>query len=183
MKLPLVTRPPIGYVHFERVRYSTQQTSSDLVMPYFYFLLDTGLTNAYLLWKWKNDALYNDVRPTSARPFFSYRAFGEAVIEGLLSDISDWEPNIPIGASFAFFRPGIQKAPHTSHVGALSTWCYWCRYRCFQRDLAFTDIQRTRVKCLECQVPLCPGCFTWYHRQTKGPIITHDSGRPAPEDV
>ena len=145
----------------------TNRITSRNWLPYFFFLLDTSLINAYLLWRWEGEARVNYSR--QGESLRTHRVFREAIIQKLLIDPPSHPAqrmsfDIVIGPKHQFRQPnhlGSHGSQHTLSGGMKRRQCYFCRY---QAKKGYSKkVIKTSTGCLACRVPLCKGCCSMYH--------------------
>jgi hypothetical protein len=152
-----------------RAHFSTQLRGVKTWRPLFYWLLDTTIVNAYLLFEHQRKAKL--VGKDKARSL--HRTFREALVSTLLLD-----PKLPqekASSSVTKYtelprsrltRPieihGQESVPRTTCL-----FCRWQRHnekgRTTRVITKTNQLTRTRTCCSHCKVPLCGECFNKFH--------------------
>jgi hypothetical protein len=101
----------------------------------------------------------------------SQRAFRVALVQSLLGREGPTGRNrflaIRITRGHQLLLPTISRFPAYTHQirrGSPYRECYYCRWKHFKGQIRRDEINRRRTCCADCDVPLCRGCFTEYHR-------------------
>ena len=148
----------------------TNRTTCRSWLPYFFFLLDTAIVNAYLLWRWECEKLvYNNSRKGENQR--THRIFRKALISSLIKrPLHTSRPlvssTIRVGPNHSFIRPNrswVGCQYHTLDTKMKRGYCYYCRFQAFKGEIPKCQIKRTRKGCSLYKVPLCRYCFRGYH--------------------
>jgi hypothetical protein len=137
-------------------------------MPYWFWLLDTVVVNAFLLWRWECESVVVGRKNENKR---SQRAFRVALVQSLLGREGPAGRNrflaIRITRGHQLLLPTISRFPAYTHQirrGSPYRECYYCRWKHFKGQIRRDEINRRRTCCADCDVPLCRGCFIEYYR-------------------
>jgi hypothetical protein len=134
-------------------------------MVYFFWLIDSAIINAYILWKKEAQELVVGRQNEHMR---TQRLFRESIIRHLLKDSPDalLTFRITVGKRHEFIRPNNQRIPlrfHQPQRGMGNTDCYLCRIKTLNGEGIAKEEHGTRIGCLVCEVPLCNHCWDEYH--------------------
>jgi Transposase IS4 len=151
-----------------RAHFSTQLRGVKTWKPLFYWLLDTAIVNAYLLFEHQRKAKL--VGKDKARSM--HRAFREALVSALLLDLE-------LSTKTSLVVTKTTELPHSRLTRPIEihgqepvsrTPCLFCRWQRHNEKGRTTrvitktnQLTRTRISCSHCKVPLCGGCFTKFH--------------------
>lgn len=149
-----------------RADFNTKQATRRNWLPYFFWLLDSAIINAFLLWRWELESRMNGRQHEGQR---SHRQFREFLVEdliGLEAPASRRNSPIRVYKTSQFKKPQISRyqARHHAIQGHNDRAdCYYCRYKVSKEMMERVEIKRTHYSCGECSLPLCKECFKPYH--------------------
>ena len=152
-----------------RAHFSIQLRGVKTWKPLFYWLLDTAIVNAYLLFEHQRKAQL--VGKDRARSM--HRAFRESLVSALLLDPE--APKMKTSSSVT----KTTKLPHTrftrpieihrQELGSRTT-CLFCRWqrqnekgRTMKAITKTNLLPKTRIYCSHCKAPLCRNYFDAFH--------------------
>ncbi len=155
-----------------RTKFSSQLRGVKTWRPLFYWLLDTTIVNAYLVYEHQRKAKLQLGEKDKAR--CTHRMFCEALVTALLKDPQEPKPTCP-GQYITkrtqlplirLTRPiGIhQMESTTKRVPCL--FCRWSRHKKQPTTGGITkseNLPKTRTLCSHCSVALCSSCFYLFH--------------------
>jgi hypothetical protein len=145
-----------------------------LWFPYWFWLLDITIINAFLLWHWEME---NRCVGRALKEQRSQRIFREALVQSLLgpppgrggSSINNGAvPHIRITRGHQLRMPmesRFHARTHRIRRGSPNLECYYCRYKHSKGVIRWDEIRRNRTSCVDCRVPLCDRCFGVYHNR------------------
>ena len=151
-----------------RTGFSTQQWGVKPWRPLFYWLLDSTITNAFILSEHERKGKLGG-KVDSRRSM--HRAFQEGLVSDLLKDLNT-SPK-PVFVTKSTTLPQIRHTTpieiHQQFRGkqAACLFCQWCRQSKKSSNSRIitpsNQVPRTQIICSHCRVPLCKECFWVFH--------------------
>jgi hypothetical protein len=157
-----------------RAEMSTYRITRRSWFPYWFWLLDTTIVNAFLLWHWEME---NRCVGRALEHERSQRVFREALVQSLIGpppvgkggSINNGAiPYIRITKGHQLRMPVESRflaRTHSIRRGSPYLECYYCRYKHSKGVIRRDEIRRNRTCCVDCGVPLCYRCFGVYHNK------------------
>jgi hypothetical protein len=145
---------------------SIRQISRRNWLPYWFFLLEHTLINAFILWR-------SEVEQTMVGRINEHlrkqSVFREAIITSLLESSSRSTTSLDVYIyKDSPLRPvEVSQLAARYHIisGVLRRrQCYFCRYKVAKDIIVEERIRKTYRGCLLCKLPLCVSCFLEYHQ-------------------
>ncbi len=134
-------------------------------LVYLFWLIDSALINAFILWRTEAEQMVVGRKDEHQR---SQRVFREAIIKHLLKDAI--EPpisyDVVIRQHHEFVAPNSFRLPikyHQIQYGMPRRRCYFCRIKTLRGEHTKEEEFRETTGCMVCEVPLCISCFPRYH--------------------
>jgi hypothetical protein len=156
-----------GVDRFDRLRKDVRikEVTRRSWLPYWFWLLDAALINAFILWKGEVE---KEVIGRANEHHRKQSVFRESIITSLL----EYSPctkalDIQVRKDDALCPPREDILPRYQHhisVGLNRRQCYYCRIKANQGELGEDKVKRWRRGCLLCSLPFCPSCFIEYHK-------------------
>ena len=149
-----------------RAEFNTKRATRRNWLPYFFWLLDCAIINAFLLWRWELESRVIGRQHEDQR---THRQFRGHLVEDLVGpEAPATRVNSPIRVyhNSDFRQPNIARYKARHHVlqgHNKRTACYYCRYKLSKGEIKRKDMRITRKSCGECSLPLCKECFKPYH--------------------
>jgi hypothetical protein len=155
-----------------RANFSTQQRGFKPWRPLFYWLLDSTIINAYLLYEHQRKAKLQ----TKDKLRSTHRTFRESLVLALLSDPSASESThlvqqyITKNTQLPHIRLTRPIEIHFQVLQVERCACMFCRWqrhnekgRTTRAIAKSNNIPKTKTLCNHCRVPLCNKCFYIFH--------------------
>ncbi|PMD16788.1 hypothetical protein NA56DRAFT_302562 [Hyaloscypha hepaticicola] len=156
-----------GVDRFDRLRKDVRikEVTRRSWLPYWFWLLDTALINAYILWKGEVE---KKVIGRANEHLRKQSVFRESIITSLLESsprlkvLDIWVPKDYI---LCPARENIlPKYQHHQSVGLNRRQCYYCRVKAHKGEIGEDQVKRVGRGCLLCSLPFCVPCFQEYHK-------------------
>ena len=141
---------------------------------YWFWLLDTTIVNAFLLWHWE---IENRCVGRALEHERSQRVFREALVQSLIrppligkggSINNSAIPYIRITKGHQLRMPIESRflvRTYSIRRGSPYLECYYCRYKHLKGVIRRDEIRRNRTCCVDCRVLLYYRCFGVYYNK------------------